>query len=306
MEKAAAQCPRLTIRWVKGHRGHEGNVLADTAARQGRDNQVAPDWESPLLAKAVMHAEIDKMATRLWENDWNEYIGGRQTRHFFPTGPRPGLSRDIMYMPRIILGQLIQILTGHTYLKRHQAIIDETERQRIISALKTTEGHDYPNADDDGNAIIDAPDPTCGRCNSGLETPLHLLSECDALGTLRKDIFGREDLVAPGEIPDFSNLKIFQIVSFFREAKFETLSMHPFLDQYLPTEIPGNKDDQSMRDRKSAGTKAGKTWTSKYLYRIPYTKTDRLKTTPVTNNDNNNTNDDHNNSDEPTDIDQLL
>ena len=111
----------MTIRWVKAHKGHLGNELADEAAVSGRDDLVTPDWETPLLAKAVMHKEIDDMGKRLWEKDWDEYIGCRQTRHFFPKGQRSKFSKDIINLPRIVVGQLIQILTGYTYLKRHQA-----------------------------------------------------------------------------------------------------------------------------------------------------------------------------------------
>merc|ERR1712115_146918 len=209
-----------------------------------------------------MHAEIDKLTTRLWEMNWNEVIGCRQTRHFFPTGPRPSFYKQIINLPRIIVGQLIQILTGHTFLKRHQAVIDESERQRIIAA------NNFDNADEDGMAIIDAPDPTCDRCHKGEETPLHLLSECEALGDLRRSIFGREKLVGPGEIPDFSDLRVYQIVAFFREAKFDTLTMHPFLAQYLPTDKPGNEDNQEMIEERQKGFERGKAWTSKYLFHL--------------------------------------
>ena len=263
LDRAANCCPKLSIRWVKSHIGHLGNELADQAARDGRDDSVAPDWETPLLAKAVMHAEIEKMATRLWEKVWDEVIGCRQTRHFFPKGPRPSFYKQLINLPRIIVGQLIQILTGHTFLNRHQAVIDESERQRIIEA------NDFDNADDDGNAIIDAPNPKCSRCNNGEETPLHLLTECDDLATTRLQIFGREKLVDPGEIPDFSDLPVFKIVAFFREAKFDTLPMHPFLDQYLPTDKSSNAEDGGMVEAKKASHVEGNKWMTKYLYRIP-------------------------------------
>ena len=156
-----------------------------------------------------MHSEIDKMTTRLWENSWDEVVGCRQTRYFYPKGPKPAFYRSIIALPKPIVGQLIQVITGHTYLKRHQAVIDESERQRCLEAL------DWDNADDDGNAIIDAPDPICSRCNVGEETPYHLLAECGPLATLRLSIFGKEELVPPGSIPDFSELPAYQLISFF-------------------------------------------------------------------------------------------
>ena len=228
LDSAAEHCGELTIRWVKGHSKHPGNDLADEAARSGRDDDVAPDWETPLLAKAVMHNEINKLALRKWREIWHEALTCRQTRHWFPQGPRKKFSDSLMKLTKPMLGQLIQIITGHTYLNRHQAIIDESERQRIIAA------NDYDNADEDGNAIIDAPDPLCSRCGKGEETPLHLLSECDQLATLRQSIFGRADLVGPREIPDFSDLALHKVISFFKEANFKSLSMRPYFDEYIP------------------------------------------------------------------------
>ena len=168
-----------------------------------------------------------------------------------------------MSLTKPMLGQLIQVVTGHTYLNRHQAIIDESERQRVIAA------NNFDNADNDGNAIIDAPDPSCDRCKDGEETPLHILSECSALATLRKDIFGREDLVGPREIPDFSNLSVHKVVSFFRDAKYKSLSMRPFFEEYYPTSAPEDADNVVPRDEGDNKAKTrGWNYLSKYLYHM--------------------------------------
>ena len=201
------------------------------------------------------------MATRLWQAKWDEEITCRQTRHFFPTGPRPAFSKDFINLPRIICGQMIQIITGHTYMKRHQAIIDESERQRIIAI---TGG----NADSNGDAIIDAPDPTCSLCNDGEETPLHFLSECDKLATLRKDIFGREDLVARGGIPDFSDIPLYKLVSFFKDAKLENYKMRPYLEEYYPTNLSTDGSNRSRDARQQAAQKLGDKDLARYLYRM--------------------------------------
>ena len=165
-----------------------------------------------------------------------------------------------------MVGQLVQILTGHTHLKRHQAVIDESERQRTLEALQ------WDNADENGDAIIDAADPICSRCGVGEETPLHLLSECTKLAKLRHDIFGRHDLVGPREVPDFSDIPAYQLIAFFKEAKFETLSMQPFRAQYLPTHTGDEESSQSLeKDKIEADTEAKK-WMSKYLFHIPLKK----------------------------------
>ena len=166
-----------------------------------------------------------------------------------------------MKLTKCMLGQLIQILTGHSYLNRHQAIIDESERQRIIAA------NDYDNADDDGNAIIDAPDPLCSRCGKGDETPLHLLSDCTSLATLRRNIFGRDDLVGPREVPDFSDLPLYKVISFFKEAKFKSLTMRPYYDEYLPAKSSNKADNQETIAAQQAAEREGNIFLHKYLYR---------------------------------------
>ena len=126
--------------------------------------------------------------------------------------------------------------------------------------------------------VIDPADPTCERCKGkGDETPLHLLAECESLATLRLQIFGREDLVPPGAVPDFSDLPLYKIIAFFREAKFTTLSMLPFRDQYLPTNTINEDSNKSLRDRKAKADDKGKEWTSKYLFHIPLQQVLRRK-----------------------------
>jgi len=173
-------------------------------------------------------------------------------------------SKGLVWLDKIICGQMIQIITGHTHLKRHQAVIDESERNRIIAA------NGFDNADEDGNAIIDAPDATCSRCKhpKSQETPLHLLSECDALAKLRHSIFGREDLVEPGAIPDFSDLPLHLVISFFKDVGFESLKMWPFLDEYFPTDLRGNEStDEADKEKLEAARKEGDKHLAKYLYR---------------------------------------
>ena len=92
------------------------------------------------------------------------------------------------------------------------------------------------------------------------------------MATLRLRIFGREDLVGPTEIPDFSDLPVYKLISFFREAKFECLTMLPFRDQYIPTNTSNEDSNRSLRDRKKNADKKGEEWTSHYLFHIPLKK----------------------------------
>jgi len=201
----------------------------------------------------------------------DEAITCRQTRYFFPKGPRLSFYKSIINLPKPIVSHLVQVVTGHTFLKRHQAVIDESERQKILEAL------DWDNADEDGNAIIDAADPKCHRCNDGEETPLHLLTECKELAKLRLNILGWPEPLGPGEIPDFSGIPVYKLISFFREAGFETLTMLPFRDQYLPTNTTNEDSNRSLRDRKAKADEEDREWTPHYLFHVPLKRVFRKK-----------------------------
>ena len=74
---------------------------------------------------------------------------------------------------------------------------------------------------------------------------------------LYKEPFGTEELVPPGAIPDFSKLPLHQIISFFRDAKFKTLTMRPFFEEYLPTDTSNPDSNQELLKEKEAGRKKG-------------------------------------------------
>ena len=85
------------------------------------------------------------------------------------------------------------------------------------------------------------------------------------------------NLSPPGAVPDFSDLPLYQIIAFFREAKFSSLLMLPFQDQYLPTDTVNEDSNKSLRDRKAKADAKGKEWTSKYLFHIPLKQVLRRK-----------------------------
>ena len=53
--------------------------------------------------------------------------------------------------------------------------------------------------------------------------------------------------------------------------------MHPFLAQYLPTDKPGNEDNQEMIDSRRDGFNKGQAWTSKYLFHLKHPKKKPLR-----------------------------
>ena len=199
LNNLASKLKTLTIKWVRGHSGHSGNVKADIAARFGRDNHVSCHPDSPDPPKAMLHQKVDLAATNMWKKVWNREPGCSQTRLWFPDGPRKDFSFDIIRLPKVICSQITQFVTGHCFLNRHQALIENEERAKYIMSLPVDE-------QEEGEEIIPISPALCRRCGLAEEKPYHLMSVCPDLAAMRLSIFAH-----PFPPPPYTNMKIFQI-----------------------------------------------------------------------------------------------
>ena len=121
---------------------------------------------------------------------------------------------------------MTQFVTGHCFLNRHQALIDNSDRAHVIANLPE-------NEQVEGELIIPISSAMCRRCGEAEEKPEHLMSECKDLAMLRLRIFAH-----PFPKPPYTDFKVFQIVSFLKEVKIQSLEMRPYLEEYIPTNIP--------------------------------------------------------------------
>ena len=265
----------VTLGWVKGHAHHAGNVKADDGAALGRElDTIEPDAPEPPMS--LLHAEVDAAATKMWRTLWDETLGHRQTRLWFPEGHEPKFSFDLIRTPKLICKALVHFITGHCYLNRHQALIDGSFRTRIAMTVGL-EGAD-------GEEVIDPPDPTCTKCKHQPpdyegqvreETPTHLMSECHPLADLRRSIFGD-----PYPLPPYK-FQVYQIVAFLREAKIPTFPMRPFLEGSTPTDLEreeraarlgqeedsqDNEDEAIRAEAAAHAVQQGDRWLHTYLY----------------------------------------
>ena len=221
----ASKLKSLTLKWVRGHSGFTGNVSADTAARQGRSELTTPEACSPELPMAARNMDVDLAATKMWKTVWRLESGCRQTRYWFPDGPRPDFAFDILRLPRVLCSQVCQFITGHCFLNRHTALIENKFWNRIGNAL-------VQQSINPGNAI-DESCPRCRICGTGVEEPMHLMSICEDLDGLRLRIFGHHR-----PPPPYTNIKVYQLVAFLKVINLPSLEMKPYLEQYTPTSIP--------------------------------------------------------------------
>ena len=95
---------------------------------------------------------------------------------------------------------LVQIITGHNYMRKHQNTIDTANKE---------EGED----------------PTCDLCHDGEQSSQHIIGECGALIPLRRKHFG-----TPFIFPPYTKLKKKALENFLREVPIGAVKF--FLQTY--------------------------------------------------------------------------
>ena len=117
-----------------------------------------------------------------WKREWDSYREGRQS-HYFLDGPSTKFNSIYKY-GRATIGRLIQYVSGHAFLRRHNRIIE------------------YSSKENDGIK-------ECRLCYEDDETPHHIITKCPALARERTDAFHN------WRLPDyFSQWTPYQMIRF--------------------------------------------------------------------------------------------
>ena len=152
---------KVTLAWVPGHKGHQGNEKADELARQGSSMAFVGPEPFCGIAKAVVRQAINKwmeLKSRTW---WKNIPGLRQAKQFIKE-QAPKVTADLLSKDRKSVRAIVGLLTGHCRLNKHMSTIGLTD------------------------------EALCRICRTEEETSIHVLCQCEGLARLRFSQVGLE------------------------------------------------------------------------------------------------------------------
>ena len=184
----------VTLKKVAAHSSHLGNDRADFLAKEGAKDTENPVPDQPLVSNQVIRNELRAKVQEFWNQEWMTRVDCRQTRHFFPTIDVK-LSKQIISCGRRTMSALVQFLTGHNFMRRHESI--------IYQGYNDPEGLAY-----------------CNFCEQDLDqSSYHIFAECETFADHRQRWFGARELSLPFDVL----LTVGNILGFLRDIQIQCL-----------------------------------------------------------------------------------
>jgi len=174
------------LRWVKAHVGYYGNEKADSLAKMGADDPDLRMEKPPALSPSVASYLVKRGFDWLWNERSRKSTDCRQTKQWFPATKRE-LSGGLLRLGRNSLSVVLQLIRGHNFLRRHNALVKSDEEAE------------------------------CRLCGEDEETSFHIVAECPALARTRLSVLGYFKLSEP---LDWS---VSKVLCFLRETSVEEL-----------------------------------------------------------------------------------
>ena len=177
----------VKLKYIKAHIGHVGNELADMLAKSGTSEVSKKVVVAPPISWAKQ--QIENYSVNKWNSRWNSVKSSyRQTKIWYSKYNKKA-AKFFLNLSRHELGLVVQFLTGHNRLNRHQALM-------------------YPNIDEN-----------CRKCKEKPETSWHLIADCPYFMNERRDIFHVRD-----RLKDKPEWEHNQIIKFIRKINFDSLN----------------------------------------------------------------------------------
>ena len=116
LQVLSSYCP-VTITWVPGHCGIEGNKITDNLAKKAAENAfIGPE---PCIAVSLhtLQESIKDWKTTTFKNHWHSLNRARQAKNCITINK--SLTKFLLSLSRKNLKRLTDILTGHCSLNNH-------------------------------------------------------------------------------------------------------------------------------------------------------------------------------------------
>lgn len=165
--KQLASRNRVHLYWVPGHRGIDGNEIADLLARRGSDGHFIGPEPFCGVSKSTLNMEFTQLEKKLIQLNWVKAHDMRQSKMFIV--PSKQKFAQLMNMNKKYLRIYIGLITGHCPSRYHLKKI--------------------------GLSPIDI----CRICNCETETSKHLICECSAVSAKRRRIFNK-GIISPNDV----------------------------------------------------------------------------------------------------------
>ena len=207
--------------------GHAGNERADQCAKEGAMQLRLRVPDPPAMPKSFVNSEVETFGIKLWRilvQDLENMPDGykcTQTRRFFPVGPRAAVAFTLLRLPRASFSHIVQFITGHNFLKRHEGVIAESVARRAGIDLTADKRCDF-------------------GCLGGDQSTLHLMTECDPFAHLRLRHFGTD---TPS--PPFM-MGIAKVIAYLKDAKIKTLEIYETQKEYEESQQFHSSDESDQ------------------------------------------------------------
>ena len=155
----------ILLQYIQAHKGWQNNETADKLANEGVHMELIPE-NIPAPSKCSIKATIESLIKEEWIQLWQNDPQYRQTKYFIA---KPSRVRALLLLqnPRETLGRMIRYLTGHAFLRYHNAIVLQDRN---------------PPQGDNSCRLCEDPEMD--------ETPHHIITECDRLCQWRAENLG--------------------------------------------------------------------------------------------------------------------
>ena len=157
----------VTLRWVKAHKGVQGNKAADCLAKVGVMDPDLDPVEVPLPA-SVLKQKIKEYMYEAWQREWDDLQGTKfahRNSKFWLATIDPSIHRELIKLDRKQASVVIRAISGHSMIKEHLKRIGKMDENETME---------------------------CRLCQQADETNEHLLT-CSELRMERVLAFGTSD-----------------------------------------------------------------------------------------------------------------